>query len=45
MYSSNVRPLTVNTPVPGTKRTRATEFLRRPVPKYCALDNVVPSLN
>ena len=30
-YDSSVRPLIVQTPVPGTIRTRATASLRRPV--------------
>ena len=30
--STPSRPLTVTLPVPGTMRTRATAFLRRPVP-------------
>src|SRR5881396_583302 len=33
MYSSILRSLTVSLPVPGTRRTRATLVLRRPVPK------------
>ena len=31
IYSTKLRPLTSNLPVPGIKRTRAIELLRRPV--------------
>jgi hypothetical protein len=31
-YSSNALPLTLNSPLPGRKNTRATALLRRPVP-------------
>jgi hypothetical protein len=31
-YSLNGRPLTLYSPLPGRKYTRATEVLRRPVP-------------
>src|SRR5699024_1082296 len=37
------RPLTVTLPSPGTKRTRATECLRRPVPAYSTLANELTS--
>ncbi len=32
-------------PVPGTKRTRAVEFLRLPVAIYCVCAIDIPSLN
>ena len=38
-------PLMTIEPDPGVKITRAVEFLRRPVPKYCTLAKVIPSLN
>ena len=33
-YESNALPLTVMSPLPGRKKTRATDLLRRPVPRY-----------
>src|SRR5690348_3660604 len=36
-YSSSDLPLTQLLPSPGRRITRATEVLRLPVPKYCAM--------
>src|SRR5712691_11809753 len=36
-YSSSVRPLTHVAPSPGRRITRATDVLRLPVPRYCAI--------
>src|SRR4051812_41792963 len=36
-YSSSVRPLTHVVPSPGRRMTRATDVLRLPVPRYCAI--------
>src|SRR5262249_10362886 len=36
-YSSIVRPLIHVAPSPGRRITRATEVLRLPVPRYCAI--------
>src|SRR5437763_3214631 len=36
-YSSIVRPLNHVAPSPGRRITRATDVLRFPVPRYCAI--------
>src|SRR5262249_7145425 len=36
-YSSSVRPLIQVFPSPGRRMTRATDVLRLPVPRYCAI--------
>src|SRR5687767_11411236 len=42
-YSSSERPLIHVAPSPGRRITRATEVLRLPVPRYCAIWFIAPS--
>src|ERR1700694_1304982 len=41
-YSSRVLPFTQLVPSPGRRITRATDVLRLPVPRYCAISAMCP---